>query len=76
MELEAKYRNYIDGIDGVTIAKLGIGSPTTWHGETEIRIRGCDFITTSAHLEENCGDSDTEDNDSSTISGDFSQATP
>ena len=29
---------------------LGVGSPTTWHGSTEVRIQGCGVITTEEDL--------------------------
>ena len=44
---EMGYADYIKGVQGATLEHLGLGSESTWHGVTEMRIRGCDFVTTN-----------------------------
>ena len=38
------------GMSSVVPVDLGIGLATTWHGSTELRIRGCEVITTDTDL--------------------------
>ena len=52
------YTEYIKEVTGASLQHLGLGPNEMWHGVTEIRIRGCDFVTTMEHQENSDSDSE------------------
>lgn len=64
--LEKGYRSLVEqvGVLGpeVTIMDLGVGGVNTWHGSTEVRVKGCPAIATLEGL----GDGDEENSDRET----------
>ena len=70
VDLEKGYRSLVKQVGmlgpDVTITDLGVGDVHTWHGSTEVRVKGCPAIVTLKGLgdscEENC-DGETDDVD-------------
>lgn len=75
VELELGYSQYIVGVHGAKVEFLGLGSDQTWHGSTEVRMRGCDFIVTMEHSD-NESDSDSDEDDAGNVSPSSHGASP
>ena len=61
---ERGYSKYVTGLESATVNNLGIGSPHTWYGESDMRIRGCNVIFTDEYLTDDEGelpDSESDD---------------
>lgn len=67
VEVENGYRVFLDklgGVEGCTLALLGVGSEQTWHGASEVRVRDCNIMhVDSPMLEDIEVISDTDDDD-------------
>ena len=71
VDLEKGYGSLVEQVGmlgaDVTITDLGVGGVHTWHGSTEVRVKGCPAIVTLEGL----GECYEENSDGETDDGDF-----
>ena len=58
--LDKRYSLLIRGLKGAKAADIGTGTPETWHGTPDIRVKGCNMVATEQFLVE---DQDCESED-------------
>ena len=70
VDLDTGYQSLVERVGmlgpDVTVTDLGVGAVHTWHGSTEVRVKGCPAIVTLEGLGDSCdenSDGETDDVD-------------